>query len=393
MTPSLDDWRSLLDNDWYKISFDSRLRVEIAEANDSGLSAASTVRTRFGIGNKPRWGFRAFVEGEGTFSFDNDAYYSLVDGPSNKTTVSDPEAIKLNRGFLEWADPAWMNAKLVGGRQRIIFDDARFVGNVGWRQNEQTFDAALGSTSFGIENLTGTYSYVWNVARIWSDRGGASTQDFESDAHFFNLAFDRHDAAKVALFAYVQEFDDSPSNSNQTYGLRVNGQIELTERWSLGYIGSYAFQADYQNQPNDYDAHYAWVTVDASHAQLGTIRAGYEHLGSDEGDVQFLTPLATAHKFNGFADVFLNNGGPRGLQDVFVVLTPKLPMNLKASLYYHHFRSAQGSDHLGNEFDFVVSRPIGWGFVALMKGAWFWSDGGSGLQDTYRVTSDISFKF
>ena len=33
------------------------------------------------------------------------------------------------------------NATLTFGRQRIVLDDQRFVGNVGWRQNEQTFDA------------------------------------------------------------------------------------------------------------------------------------------------------------------------------------------------------------------------------------------------------------
>ena len=33
------------------------------------------------------------------------------------------------------------------GRQRIILDNARFVGNVGFRQLEQTFDAAR------IENI------------------------------------------------------------------------------------------------------------------------------------------------------------------------------------------------------------------------------------------------
>jgi hypothetical protein len=30
------------------------------------------------------------------------------------------------------------------GRQRINLDDQRFVGSVGWRQNEQTFDAVRG---------------------------------------------------------------------------------------------------------------------------------------------------------------------------------------------------------------------------------------------------------
>ena len=37
-----------------------------------------------------------------------------------------------------WTD---LDATLIFGRQRIKLDDDRFIGNVGWRQNEQTFDA------------------------------------------------------------------------------------------------------------------------------------------------------------------------------------------------------------------------------------------------------------
>ena len=32
------------------------------------------------------------------------------------------------------------NNQLKYGRQRLILDNARFIGNVGWRQNEQTYD-------------------------------------------------------------------------------------------------------------------------------------------------------------------------------------------------------------------------------------------------------------
>ncbi|MGL1204265.1 alginate export family protein, partial [Vibrio parahaemolyticus] len=35
------------------------------------------------------------------------------------------------------------------GRQRITLDDQRWVGNAGWRQNEQRFDAARIETRLG----------------------------------------------------------------------------------------------------------------------------------------------------------------------------------------------------------------------------------------------------
>ncbi len=39
-----------------------------------------------------------------------------------------------------------------------------------------------------------------------------------------------------------------------------------------------------------------------------------------------MTPFATAHKFNGYSDVFLNNGGNRGLRDLFVSIVPAIPI-------------------------------------------------------------------
>ncbi len=49
---------------------------------------------------------------------------------------------------------------------------------------------------------------------------------------------------------------------------------------------------------------------------IGTLGVGYELLGSDDGVAAFQTPLATLHKFNGFADQFLVTPAG-GLQDIY----------------------------------------------------------------------------
>jgi hypothetical protein len=85
---------------------------------------------------------------------------------------------------------------------------------------------------------------------------------------------------------------------------------------------------------------------------------------------QFLTPLATAHKFNGFADAFLDNGGPAGLRDVYAYVAPKLPWGLKGSLAYHQFWSDTGTKR-GTEVDAVVSRKFLKCLTLLSKFAWY----------------------
>jgi hypothetical protein len=50
-------------------------------------------------------------------------------------TIADPQSVGLNRLQIAY------QTKVLGltvGRQRINLDDQRFVGSVGWRQNEQT---------------------------------------------------------------------------------------------------------------------------------------------------------------------------------------------------------------------------------------------------------------
>ena len=116
-------------------------------------------------------------------------------------------------------------------------------------------------------------------------------------------------------------------------------------------------------------------------------------LGSDAGAAQFRTPLATAHKFNGWADVFLDNGGVGGLRDFYVYLAPKLPCKLSGKLVYHHFRDDVGNDALGNELDVILKRPINEHFSVLTKVAWFTATGASARLDTTRFWLECTLKF
>jgi hypothetical protein len=134
------------------------------------------------------------------------------------------------------------------------------------------------------------------------------------------------------------------------------------------------------------------VSGDLVHADLGKLGIVYEMLGSDDGDNQFVTPLATAHKFNGFADAFLNNGGPEGLQDLHLRVSPALPWKLEGTLAYHEFFSADGGDHLGREFDGVFTRRFNDYLVGLVKFGWF--DGDSdGPADRWRMWFQVTFDY
>ncbi len=391
----LGRWRSALDNEWYKVSLDTRARLGLADIKGFRTSQAWTVRNRFGIGSKPWQGLSAFVEGEGTFSFRRKIYYDGAgENRRRRSIISDPETIELNRAFGRLHRPDWLGLDLIGGRQRIIFDDARFIGNVGWRQNEQTFDAGYGSTTLGLDGLTAHYGYMWYINRIWSDQGKESTRDWDSRSHIVNVSYEVAPWLKAAGFAYFLDFkNDSRGNSSNSYGFRVTGSKTFDEVWKVGYAGSFAHQTDAGNNPEDYDARYGWVEGSFGHRDFVTVGSGYEILGSDDGRARFVTPLATAHKFNGFADAFLDNGGNDGLQDLFVWISPKLPFGIKGKFIYHRFWEDESGRRIGNEWDFVLTRKLKWDILALIKGAFYDGRNDQDPADRWRLTFELNHKF
>jgi hypothetical protein len=138
------------------------------------------------------------------------------------------------------------------------------------------------------------------------------------------------------------------ANSNATYGARFVGAYAFKSKAKLAYALSVARQTDYNRNPNRYTANYC-----AGDLSLGvkafTIGAGFEILGADNGVAltSFQTPLATLHKFNGWADKFLVTP-PNGLRDAYGSLgygwkkVGKIDAITLAAIY-HRF----GSDRLG----------------------------------------------
>ncbi len=373
----LDEWIAPLVGG--KVKLDIRPRYEYANQDGKRKSNAGTVRTRLGYGTGEwKLGLSGYIEMENITTVDHGAYNDKKNSQTDRTVIADPRATEVNQAFVKLSRPELGGTSLIGGRQRIIFDDARFVGNVGWRQNEQTYDSALFTTALGVENLQVSYGYIWEVHNIL---GGKN----DSESHLIRLSYDKYSFLKPTFFAYLLEFDDLPGNSADTVGLRLTGSVPLgNDDLDIAYQATYAYQEDADDNPVDYDVSYYMIDGKLTYKPLGAIGGGYEVLGSDNGKARFTTPFATGHKFNGWADKFLNNGGKAGLRDGYVYIAPKLPWGLKSKLVYHHFRSDDGTDHLGDEFDAVLSRKFGKYLNVLTKVAYYSSD-------DYKTTDIVRF--
>jgi len=142
----------------------------------------------------------------------------------------------------------------------------------------------------------------------------------------------------------------------------------VSEKVKLNYRAEFAYQTDYAENPQNYEADYYNLELGATVKPVA-FGLGYEVLGSDN-NVGFKTPLATLHAFNGWADVFLNTPA-LGLQDIYGFAQVTLPAEIPLRAIYHKFDSDAGDADYGSEIDLVASRKFGKNWTALVKYAYY----------------------
>ncbi|HET9429382.1 MAG TPA: alginate export family protein [Allosphingosinicella sp.] len=333
------------------------------ETVDQGSLDADALTVRLRAGAEARLGhFSLLAEGEATVALidDYNAFAFPLAGESQRrpqfAVVADPENVELNRLQLQYRSDA---GALTLGRQRISLDDQRWVGPVGWRQNEQTFDAVRGEARLGPVNLDLTYAISQRT--IFGEDAGPRT-DFDGDFLFAGLSTTQG-PVQGKLFAYLLDYDEAffLANSSQTYGGILSGSIGVAPETRLTLRGSYARQSDLGANPFDYSADY-WAFEGGTTLQGFTLAAGWERLGSDNGRA-VQTPMATLHKFNGWADLFLTTP-PAGLEDLYASIGRNFgrqgPLDaLTFQLAFHQFDSAGGNLEYGTEWNASVGFGIG----------------------------------
>lgn len=282
--------------------------------------------------------------------------------------VADPKGPDLNQLYVDF-NPS-DDAQLRFGRQRIVLDNHRFVGDVGWRQNIQTYDA-IGVTYRGWSRTEVFYSYVSTVQRIFGNDVPGGRHD--SGNHLLNIRVSLSDDWRIAPYYYYIDNEDAPAFSTATLGARLTGKVD-TGVGTVDVVAELATQSDVSNNPVSYDTEY-WH-AGASWALTNGLSLGldYESLGGDQNreGASFRTPLATLHAFQGWADKFLATPGA-GIDDLFVTVKYKAgDWNLTG--VYHDFSAQSGSADWGSEIDVSAGRKIGDRYGILLKAALYDAD-------------------
>ena len=368
------------------LEWDLRLRQE--HVDDAGFARhadATTLRLRAGLRMSNARGWSGLLEAEGIAA--SGAYNSGANGRAAYPTVIDPPGVELNQAWLGWKG-ARGGATL--GRQRLLFDNQRWIGNVGWRQNEQTFDA-LALDVAPRKDLALRYAFLDRVHRINGDDAiEPRNRERALSSHLLNAAW-KHGKQQLSGYGYLHEDRDVATSSSATWGLRWTGSRPLRAA-TLGWALDVARQRDHANNPRRF-SHAYWLVEPSIAARGITARVGWEHLGGD-GTHALQAPLATLHAFNGWADKFLVTP-QSGLEDRYLGLAGSVGRERAGTrpawqVAWHDYRADRGGARYGREWNASLTLPLAKGLGATFKLADYRAAGFA--RDTRKLWLQVEYK-
>ena len=244
-----------------KAIVDARYRYEfVDEDNAKNHANAQTLRTRIGFQSGQWYGLSALVEADNVSHIGDEGFNSTRNGQTQFSNVPDPDGTEINQALLRY-DHKYGSA--VAGRQRINLDNQRYIGGVGWRQNEQTYDGGLIQLK-PLTGLTLTAAYIDNINTIFGPDNGqydnvSNPANIEGHSQLFNAQYVVMPELTVTGYVYQLGLDNiaiAPTAAvgtlaSQTNGLRLNGVIA-----GISYTAEYAQQKDYADNPNQMDSKY-----------------------------------------------------------------------------------------------------------------------------------------
>ncbi|MFT5049487.1 MAG: hypothetical protein ACI8QZ_000880 [Chlamydiales bacterium] len=331
-----------------------KLNYRFEEVDQTGFAKnahASTLRTALGYRTGKFGSFQAMLEFEDVSVLGDAAYDSTTNMMTSRPVVADPEGAEVNQVYLSYFLDDANEARL--GRQEIKIDNDRFIGNVGWRQNRQSFDAASWSATQVGGAVDVYYAFISNVNRVFGDASAVGDQRMES--HVLNVSHDVEGWGRASVYTYLLDYDTLDAMSTSTIGARFDGKHAFAG-FDLLYLAELANQTDAGDNATDLDAGYLHATLGAK-VNAHTFKIGMEVLdGSGAPGDKFTTPLATAHAFNGWADKFLTTPDT-GLADTYLSAGTQVG-DVQLLALYHDFSADSGGMDYGTEFDLLATYPV-----------------------------------
>lgn len=360
----------------HELNMAGRMRMAHIDGNNDGKSASVLLRTNVISDWTNEFGSTLEIDGIAT-AF-NDDFSNGID-QDVQPLIPDVKGVEVNQAFIT-ATGETLAAKL--GRQRINFDNQRFVGGNGFWQNEQTFDALAGTAKIA-SNSHFSYHYVMNVNRIFGDDaeriisdsnqaepgdtqtypngvvtpGGQVVRplgrlgDHQHSTHLSRLEWNEWDYQRLVVYGHRIRNLDWKNDSNTTLGLAYHWNYKsglIKYRVDLEAAQQKRLALNVDKLPY----YLADLGMGIKTWELGT---RYELLGARQG-AAFITPLGSVHDFEGWADE-IESAPKTGVRNFSLgLLWRASPWRVETS--HHWFSDDVQGEEIGREWDLdIVFKP------------------------------------
>lgn len=128
-----------------------------------------------------------------------------VNGKTTYPIVADPTDTLVNRLYVDYT--GLPKTSVILGRQIINLNNQRHIGAVGWRQNDQTFDA-ISVKNNSIANTEIFYAYSTQVNRIFRLHSAQGTWK-DTQIHLLNLSYDAKTFGKISVYDYLLDLPNA----------------------------------------------------------------------------------------------------------------------------------------------------------------------------------------
>ena len=345
------------------------MRTRYQTVNDTWLGDANALTTRikltahYQLDKDQQW--QLMLQPNYVFAF-NDKNYNSVTVKRMTSPIPDPQGFNLLQAQLSYDSNNDWQVNI--GRQKLSFDNERFVGGIDFWQTPQTFDALRFNYNNHI-NLNINYVYSNKVHRIFGRNSTAMLSENDIrykvlrqrpvnelgvhhlNSHLLNIHYKTENNLNIIGYDYLIENTDQVLFSTQTLGVRIQDEFK-PHRIKYRYTFELAQQQNAFNNPQHFTTWYSLIEGSLQY-KSHQLQLSQEILAEDNGN-GFKTSLATNHKFQGWADVFTGYNMQTGLRDQYLTYRGRYK-KLRWRTVMHNFNSYKKNKQIGTELDLELA--------------------------------------
>ena len=267
------------------------------------------------------------------------------------------------------------------GRQEMIFDEHRLIGNIGWIQQGQTFDVVRGDISLTDEMSLTAFAAKTVAKDTHPTLGNTVNNAANFESNFLGLRLNYSLGGKDRFTPYFYHALNPArtgtafANNTTLATPNIAQRLDYVGAYLLKHVGDFRIRLDgaYQfgNISNTVDTTAYMLTANISTnmdmANGANIMLWFDYLSGDNNPADttshtFITPYATNHAYYGHMDNYLNIPS-QGLLDAAIKFWIKPTQKIKFVVHGHWFRSAKSSaalpsKDLGQEIDTQLHYPL-----------------------------------